>query len=700
MWLFVVFVGCFSFTIVYAQQPPDTLDVEQDLETAIEFIESEDGDLSQIADQLIHIIDNPVDLNTATLEELAQIPSLTPLLAGNIIRYRSRAGPFESMQDLEQFADVDSAALSRMLPYVTVYNRESIHRNTPVPVFTWRSLVETVRKMQFEFIQRYTRRIEVGRGYDRDSSYTAYLGSPVRNHTRLRAHFGKTLEMNITLEKDPGEVFSWNFSQHAYGYDYISANVLVSDLGPLKTLIIGDYVVNVGQGVVLWRSSEMGKGRQPVRPTARLGSGIKPYGSTEENRFFRGVAAAFGLARSLTLSTFISSRTLDASIAYDSVDDTFSPSVSSITNTGLHRTKHELEQKDTLKESFWGGNLSYTTDRLHAGLVTYRSTFSHAFLPGSQLFQRFLFRGRHATMTGAYFSAFLGNALLFSEIASDPANVIGGLGGILLRLPMRVETVVLVRHYPKDFVSIHGNPFGERMGTAQNETGVYTGIRLFPARTWTVSAYFDQYAFPWIRFGIPRPSTGYDVLLSLEIRPRAWLRYYLEGRSETQETRCEVPATSSSAIDAVDQISRQSIRLHGEYSFSRRLRLSARMELKRYTQPGSECLDGILLYQDFRWTPRKRFQIDIRYAFFDIDDYTARIYTYESDLLYSFAVPAFQGKGRRFYILLRWNPVKNMTIQCKFSRTQYEGIDKIGSGLDEINGNQVRDIRFQIRWKF
>jgi len=697
--LFVILVSLPGAT-AQAQQKSDSSSVDKDMEAILESLDPEEDDLSQLVEQLVYLIENPIDVNTISLEDLLQIPSISPLTAADIIRHRLRAGPFDSLSEIMDVESIDSTSYHRISQYLTINHAESDSSVMLSRTVFRPSLTERLRKTQFEVIHRYTRRLDVGREYDRDTLHTTYPGTPLRSYVRLRAKFGEILDLNLTMERDPGEAFRWKNADHTYGFDYISACAYLHDLGRLKTLIVGDYIVNVGQGVVLWRSSEMGKGRHAVRPAIRSGSGIRPYGSTEENRFFRGLASTFKLTPSIALSAYVSSRQLDATPVFDNPHDGSVTPVKGLTYSGLHRTKREIDQKDAIRETFWGGTLAYDTDRIRAGIVSYQSTFNREILSGSEPYQRFRLSGDRVSIHGTYFTAQWGRSLFFSEFAITSRHVIGGVAGLMMQLPKHAESVVLVRHYPRDFISIHGNPFGERSGTAQNETGFYAGIRLYPSPVWTISAYFDQYCFPWIRYGVPRPGTGYEVLLSLESRPRTWLTYYIQVRSETKEARHEVITVPSGIVDAVRPTRRQSVRLHGDYVFSRNLRLRARIEIKRYIPAQEHPVWGFLLYQDLRWMLCHHFQIDVRYALFDIDDYEARIYAYESDLLYTSAIPAFQGQGRRFYVLIRWTPKTNVMLQCKFGRTYYVDNQYTGSDLNEIDVTKARDIRFQLRWRF
>jgi hypothetical protein len=294
----------------------------------------------------------------------------------------------------------------------------------------------------------------------------------------------------------------------------------------------------------------------------------------------------------------------------------------------------------------------------------------------------------------------MGDAHLFGEVARSPDGVVGALGGGTLALRDIADVAVVARHFPRDFVSLHGYAFGERNGATQNETGVYLGLDLRPAARWSIVAYYDQYRFPWVRFSVPRPSTGDDALVAVAHRPRRWARYYVQFRSETKEQGHPVTDAQGREFDGLRPETRQSLRLHGEYQFSRNLRLRARLEGIRFAATDQPDEYGMILYQDTRWKPAEPLQLDLRLAVFDTDSYDARVYAYENDLLYTFSVPAFSGRGQRAYALLRWEPLDAVMLQAKYAVTRYENVRTVGSGLDEVEGRRLREFRLQLRLRW
>ena len=62
----------------------------------------------------------PLDINTATLEELDTLSGIGPVLAQRIIDYRDEHGPFQSVEELLEVKGIGEATLSRFREEITV----------------------------------------------------------------------------------------------------------------------------------------------------------------------------------------------------------------------------------------------------------------------------------------------------------------------------------------------------------------------------------------------------------------------------------------------------------------------------------------------------------------------------------------------------------------------------------------------------
>ena len=695
---------------------PDTLAVLDDSIADLEALLEDDtaGDPTQLLELLADLAETPLDVNTATAPELAQIPSLDPLTASAIVRYREANGPFQSLPEVQLVPGVTADAYADARPYLTIGARLSTE--TAAPRFPAAPSLRTVLGgLRIGTTQRVQRRLDTPAGYRGPDSTRAFAGSPERIYTRLQATYRRQVSVNLTLEKDPGEAFRLDAASSTYGYDYLSGHAAVLDAGRIDALIVGDFAAEFGQGLALWRASGFGKGPDAVGGPIRTGRGLRPYGSVEENRFFRGAGLSVAATPNVYVTAFASRRRLDATVFVPDTLDAFDPDlppgalggavVTGFGADGLHRTERELSRKDALGETLVGGGAELRVANGdvegRAGVVGYHAAFDAPLGRGMRDDQLFDFAGDRASTLSAYADLKTRAGQAFGEAVRGPGGRFGGIAGVQADLGGGADLLLVGRHYAAGFTSLHGYPFGERNGVGQNETGLYAGVRVRPARTWTVNAYLDQYRFPFLRFGVPRPSRGAEALVHVEHRPRRWLRVYAQARTETKEAGLDVQnVVPGSLVGGLGDETRQTLRLHGEWSANRDLRLRARAEGSRFVETDGTVDTGALVYHDVRWQVARPVRLDARLTLFRTDGFDARLYAFENDLTGVFAIPALSGRGARAYVLVTARPLDDLTVQAKLASTWFRDVRRIGSGTSTIEGDRVRDLGVQVRYRF
>jgi competence ComEA-like helix-hairpin-helix protein len=68
------------------------------------------------------LIDPPVDVNTASHEELQLLPSIGPALAARILEYRAQHGPFAAVDELQHIRGIGPKTVEKLRPYLSFDN--------------------------------------------------------------------------------------------------------------------------------------------------------------------------------------------------------------------------------------------------------------------------------------------------------------------------------------------------------------------------------------------------------------------------------------------------------------------------------------------------------------------------------------------------------------------------------------------------
>lgn len=68
--------------------------------------------------------ERPVDLNTATVADLAQLPGVGEVIASRIVRHRERSGKFRAVEELLVIRGISRKKLEALRPHVRVKAEE------------------------------------------------------------------------------------------------------------------------------------------------------------------------------------------------------------------------------------------------------------------------------------------------------------------------------------------------------------------------------------------------------------------------------------------------------------------------------------------------------------------------------------------------------------------------------------------------
>lgn len=646
----------------------EDLSVNNDINNSVNSLNWE-NELEELSNRL----QEPVNLNSATREQLEQFPFLSDIQIEHLLAYIYIHGQMETIYELQLVEELDRQTIQYLLPFVCI---KAINNE---PAFRWKTMLKDAgRYGKNEVLTRLDIPFYKRKGYEH-----TYLGPSVYNSVKYTFRYRDQLYAGGVAEKDAGEPFA--ALHNRYGYDYYSFYLLLQNCGRLKSLAVGNYRLSFGQGLVMSTDYLMGKTIYASSFNNRS-TGIKRHSSTDEYNYFRGVATTVALTKRLSVSAFYSHRNMDGIVT--------DGEITSVYKTGLHRSRKEADKKNLLTSQLTGGNVSYQQNHIRLGITGVYYVFNRLYEPELTGYSKYNIHGNH------FYNLGIDYAYRWRRFSFQGETAIGKQGWASLnRLqysPVQdIQFILIHRFYSYDYWAMYAHSFGEG-STVQNEQGYYVGLETTPFSHWRFFVSFDLFSFPWKKYRINKPSRGTDGLIQATFTPRTNLSMYLKYRYKQKER----DLTGSKGTLTLPIFHHQ-LRYRLNYSLNDVFSSRTTLDYNHFHSQDRAATKGYQVTQmissQLPWT---RLFADVQGSYFCTDDYDSRVYVSEKGLLYTFYTPSFQGRGFRCAVRLRYELNKHWLFITKFGETIYLNRNEIGSGNDLIYGNKKADIQMQLRIKF
>ena len=632
----------------------DSSEINDDFQSILEDASIGKEDF-QIYDLIEELINHPIDINSATTEELLQIPYLNFLTANAIIRYRDLHGKFTSVNELKNINELNDELIDKITPFI------KINKSRDILFTSMKNIFEQIKiSNRFRAIQD----IQTRKGFKENK----FAGSKQKIYNRFLINSENNFRAGFTIEKDAGE---------SSLSDFFSYHFQINKYSIFSNITFGDYIFEFGQGLALWGPYSFSKGIDAVNFVNKNGKTITPYLSTDENKFFRGFAMNVN-AHNLILSPFISLNKIDASI------DSITHKVNSIDYDGYHRTTTEIDKKDRINENIYGMAVHLSINENNKiGLLYYHSKFSNELkFDSDKLYSSFNYYS-------ISYSSLIKRLNMSGEFAYNK-NSIASINTVNFEVEKYLSLIFSYRYYPANFISLHGNSFGEN-SKVQNEIGFYTGI-LFKTKFGTFNFYYDQFQKPKTSNSLSFSSDGYEFLIYYyyKIFPRTELRIKYKYQNK------EVESNLNEVKSLINNIT-NNIRFEILFNSSEKLKLKTRLELISISQSQKE--NGYLISEDINYSLHQNLHFFGRIIFFRTNSYNSRLYAYENDLPGMMTIPALYGEGMRWYILIKYKTKFGINLSLKYSELYKPYERTLGSSYNEINGNLDNRVSLQIDWR-
>ncbi|MDR2626503.1 MAG: helix-hairpin-helix domain-containing protein [Dysgonamonadaceae bacterium] len=639
--------------------------------------------LENLTSDLSYLSEHPLNLNTISKKDLERLPFLSDLQIESILAYVHEYAPLTGIYELRNIPDLDMQTIEYILPFV--YTEVSQAKKDPL------SVSKILRNGKHELLTRYDYCFQEKSGYkaapeEEKNAHPNryYLGEKYYASFKYGFNYKERVQLGLVGEKDPGEAF-WN--KHHKGFDYYSAHLALRDFGLLKNLVLGDYRLSFGQGLVLNTDFPMLRTSDVINVNKKA-SGIKRHYSTNETNAFRGLAFSLGWKRT-TLSLFYSRRKSDAS-ANDST-------VFSFKTDGYRQTPNDLLKKDQATKRLLGGNILWQNNLIAVGLTGVYYDFNGKYLnPDLKPYNIHYLRGEYNYNAGIHYLFRKKKFIFQGETAIGKNGAVAYLNTMLAKPLSSVNFVLLHRYFPMNYQSEYSSMAGS--STLQNESGYYIGATFAPFLRWKFSASVDFVEYPWLKYQVDAPSHNTDVLLNVDYIPSSTIQMSLRYKQKKKDKNITLPSQLTKAILPTD---RHSLRYQINCRLSSHVSTKTQANLSLYQLPEQAASKGYMLSQSITYRPQKvDLQGDLYMAYFRTDNWDTRISAYEKNILYVFSVPSFYGEGLRACLTLRWTWTKNLSFYAKGAWTHYFDRDVIGSSLEEIEGKEKTDVYCLVKWKF
>lgn len=600
---------------------------------------------------LAEYAEHPMNLNTATKEDLEQFPFLTAQQIEDIQAYIYQYGEMKSLGELAMITSIDW--YQRQLLGFFVYVGEVKKRSFPTLANILKyGKNEVVAAAKIPF-------------YERKGDKDGYLGYPYKHWLRYQFRRGDYVKLGFVASQDAGEPFFGG--KNKWGYDFYSYYFQIRKWGRLKNLTIGKYRLREGMGLIL--NNDFGFGKLLMLSSlGRMGTQIRVHSSRFAANYLQGAAATVNLVKGLDVSAFLSYRKIDATIKNDSI--------STILTTGLHRTEKEIEKQAAADAFLVGTNVHYALGGFHVGATGMLASYSLPLHPNkSQLYKRYAPEGSrfwNASIDYGYVSHRL---VVQGETATGDCGVMATINSASYLFSDKFSLSALYRFYPYRYYALYGNSFCAG-SSVQDESGVYLGMHWAPSSKWVLDAYGDVAYFAWPKYRTSESTYSKDFLASLIFHPWQWMtlnaRYQFKDKYlvTTQRMRFSVAMSRTSWT------------------------CKTQVDATWLSQSRGYMIGESLSYR-YHWLRLNGFL-----GYFHTTDYDSRIYAFEPGMLYAMSFGSYFGHGIRYALMAKTDVSKHLVIVGKFATTKYFDRNHISSGLQQIEGSAQADLEFQVKWKW
>lgn len=648
-YLFCLFLLCHGCAFISAKaqsviSSPDLLHTWLETE---ELNWEDEVDSSFISNHL----NGKLDLNKVGPRQLDSIGVLTSFQIESFCQYRKSFGLFVDLYEMQAIPGWDIGTLKRISKLFTLIPLEWYEQ----PLFGKRSYHSTLSLRW---------RLSGQQEQYNTSAASSWLGDRHSLQTLYRYN-SQQMKIGITAEKDPGEY--WIARNTKFPTDFVSAHFTVTGKGVMRQITVGDFTVNMAQGLIQWQSMNFRK--TPVLPLLKKSKPVfQPHRSLNEFNFHRGFAIEL-VQKKHSLSLFTSWRGLSANFGFSAIADL--AGITSFHTSGYHRTEAEIAKKNNATQFACGGRYGFRKGVFTAGLNFILYQFSAPLITTNRSYDQFGIMGRKWINASVDFSFTYRNWHLFLEQAADKKGSLAGIAGLLYSVSKQIDVGCLGRVYSRAFQSLYSNAIAEG-SLPSNEEGVFWAVNIRLSPTLQFQLFADYFHFPWLRYLIDQPSRGLERFLQFNYQPDKAQLFYLRIREE-QKLQTVPAIISSGPLRPAAPYKRIQFRLHSEKEVSKNIKMAFRVETTQVIELSAESVNkerGFLSYVQLNCkTNPGNNSVLLRFLIFDTDSYKSRVYAFTPTGGGAFTLGQYQKRGHELLLSIENHSIRIVTARANLQYT-------------------------------
>ena len=420
-----------------------------------------------------------------------------------------------------------------------------------------------------------------------------YKGDPIYGKLRYNFNYQNRVQTGVSVMRQVSDKISGLEKER---WDY-GGYIQLKDIGPMKTIVAGNYQANFGNGLVVGSPFKRGKSAY-IQSTATTNEGLKKFSSVGDSyNYFHGVGATARI-KWADVSAFYSLR----------------------------------EEKEDVWQHVVGVNATAKWKKLKVGVTGVETIEAKG--------ERDMGYGQLAM--GANVRYNWGKVDLWGEVAASHAEQWGWatILGVRVNPISDLNLLAIYRYYSPEYDNVYANALSSKT-RVYDEHGGYLGVEYNRLRNWQLSVFGDVW------------KDGYETMAQADFVPQKDYQMHMRLRAKRK-----------------NEIDTYSARWNGIWDLG-----SWRLKTQ---------VDANMVYED-KWSYGWSVFQDVEYRFvrvpivlqfraqaFDAREWKNRVYMYENDVLYAYAIPFVYGLGGRFFLNARYKINDTFALYLRVSETVYQ----------------------------